>query len=152
MSKLGIQVEITPTVDTSAYGSGDQIGTVFTITPVSDAGGAHLAVLDTVIVTDKASQSAALDILLFDELPTVASADQAACNVSDAEMADKCIGVISLASASYKALSANSVVMAHQLSLSLKPKKDNTLYGLLVSRGTPTYTSASDLTIKFVFE
>lgn len=152
-------ISVTPTVDTAIYASGDHLGTLMTLTGAVDASLIG-AVLQSITVTDKASQSSALDILLFNYTPTIASADNAALNISDSEMATKCIGVVNIPSASYKALSANSVVTVSGINLVCQPSKagvegaytnQTSLYALICSRGTPTYTSTSDLTLKFGF-
>lgn len=142
-------VTITPTVDTSAFASGDQIGTKQTITgPASGSGsGVRLA---KVVIIDKAKQSAALKLFLFDDDPTVTSTENNAADVSDAEVLAKCIGVVSVAAADYSALNVNSIATVTP-DLAVKPKAGtNVLYCLIVSGGTPTY-AASDLAIKFTF-
>lgn len=145
------EVTITPTTDTSAYGSGDQIGSKLTVTGPSSGSGSGCRI-EKVVVVDKASQKSNLKIWLFNDDPTVASADQAAANVSDTELVSKCIGVIAVSgSTDYADLSAASVATVKP-DLVVKPKAGtNTLYALVVSGGTPTYTSASDLTIKLTF-
>lgn len=146
----GQLIEVTPTVDTSAYTSGDHLGSLMTIEGVN-AGGAHLGVLEGVVIVDKAKQSSAINILLFDESPTIASSDNGTVNISDAEMADKSIGHIAIAAADYVALSANSVACKRDLRQHIKPIKDSKIYALMVSGGTPTYGAASDLVLKFIF-
>jgi hypothetical protein len=139
-------VEVSPTLDTSAYTSGDHMGTLMTLTGVGEAGAGCR--LEKVVVVDKAKQSQAMKILLFDASPTITSSDNAAVDISDAEMADKCIGVVSVVTGDYTALNASSVADTTYN----KPIKSPgaTLYALCVSAGTPTY-AADSLVLKFHF-
>ena len=142
-------IVLTPTVDTSAYSSGDQIGTLQTITgPTSGTGSGTR--IEKLVIVDKAKQKAAMKIFLFDASPTVASADNDPADISDAEMASKAIGVISVAASDYADLSANSTATVNP-NLVVKPTAGtNALYALMVSAGTPTY-GASDLVLKLSF-
>jgi hypothetical protein len=145
-------VEVTPTLDTNAFATGDQIGSTYmTITGAAPGKGAG-TILSGLVITDGAAQGVALDLFFFDAAPTVASSENAAANVSAAEMADKCIGHVSIATTDYKALSANTTACLRDLAMSLKPAQGSQdLYCLIVSRGAPTY-GATSLTFKFVFD
>lgn len=142
-------VAVTPTVDTSAYASGDQVGATLTLNGAAPGDGTG-TFLRKLTVVDKAKQKSALTVWLFDEAPTVASADQAAADVSDAELVDKALGCVSVAAADYKDL-ANGSVATVALDLPFKPVGSSSLYALIVSGGTPTYAAASDLVLKFHF-
>jgi hypothetical protein len=148
---FGALIEVTPTVDTSAYGSGDHVGDLQTLSGVNADGG-QACFLRTLVVVDKAKQKAALSVLFFDESQTIASSDNGALDITDAEMVDKCIGYVAVAAADYKDLNANSVATVKDVGLMLKPKKDGKLYAIVLSGGTPTYGSASDLCFKYQFE
>ena len=147
---VGKTVEVTPTLDTSAYATGDHMGTVHTLTGVNNDGG-QMTYLQGLVIVDRAKQKSALDVFFFDASPTVASSDNAAADVSDAEMVDKCIGWVTVAAADYKDLNANSTATVKDINLPLKPAASGTVYVLVVSRGSPTY-GASDLTFKYTFE
>jgi hypothetical protein len=143
-------VEVTPTVSSgAAYTANDQVGGLMTLTgavPASSDG----AVLRQISVVDKGKQSAALNVLLFDAQPTVASSDNAACDVADAELAGKCLGHVAIAAGDYVALSAGSVA-AKQVTVPVKADSSATLYALAMTTGTPTYASTSDLVFRFHF-
>jgi hypothetical protein len=129
------------------------VGGIQTLTGacLNQGGGATLASL---VITDKGKQSAALTVFFFDELPTVVSVDNGTIDISDAEMADKCLGSVSLAAASYVNVSANSVVTGPASSTGLYMKSrdtDGKLYAVVKTTGTPTYASTSDLTFKYSF-
>jgi hypothetical protein len=144
------EVTVAPTVDTSAYGSGDQIGTTLTVTGPSSGEGSGCRV-EKLVVVDKAKQKSALKIWLFNRSTTPASADQAAADVTDANVLANCIGVITIAASDYADL-ANSSVATVNPNLIVKPVAGaNAIYALVVSGGTPTYTAAADLALKFTF-
>lgn len=151
-------VTFAPTCDTSIYASGDQIGsaTAIEIANVTEnSSGGSRALSLTVI--DKARQNAALDVLFFSQSPTVASSDNGALNITDAEMASKCIGIVSVESSDYKDLLNSSVATLRGIDLILQASKSSTadqmtraksVYAMVCSRGAPTYASSSDLQFK----
>lgn len=141
--------------DTSIYASGDQIGTG----PVElqmfkfDQ---KVGILESITVIDKAKQDSALDFLFFGQLPTFAGSQNAAFDVTDAEAALKLLGVATVSASDYKDLASNSVASLKAIGLLLQaettptpPQTYRSLWLGVVARGTPTYVSASDLTIRF---
>jgi hypothetical protein len=144
-------VTMTPTIDTSAYASGDQLGSLVELSnALDDSSGTGTIV--SVAVLDKAAQSSALTLLLFKDKPTVASSDNAALNISDSEMA-KCLGIIPIAGTDYVALSANSIASVRNVNLVISSTKSDlnlngtSLWAILRSGGSPTYGAASDLVL-----
>lgn len=161
-----VSIEVTPTVSaSSAYTAEDQVGGIQTISetitdhlkrtrvvsPAADEN--SVATLLTVTVHDKAKQSAALEIFFFDELPTVASSDNAAISITDAEMAGKCVGVVSIGASDYKNVAASSIAcVGLSQALAMRSKTDNgVLYAVAKTTGTPTYASTTDLVFRYVF-
>lgn len=142
-------VEVTPTISTSQYSAGDQVGTLMTLSGAVP-GERDGAVLRQVTVVDKAKQKAALTVYLFDASPTVASSDNAAADVADAEMADKCLGKLAVAAGDYSDLSANSTATVAP-GVWCKAAAGTALYALAVTSGTPTYGAVSDLVFRFHF-
>jgi len=147
-------IEVTPTIQAAAYAANDQLGELMTLSGgvrFSEASSGSL--LKNLTILDKASQSSTLDVYLFDASPTVASADNAALDISDAEMADKCIGVIKVASGDYTVL-ANSTLATVSVSDTLLKAIDGAtaIFAIMASRGTPTYGSTSDLVLRFGIE
>lgn len=150
---------VTLTVDTSAYAAGDQVGPASTklldlTIPIQG-----VTRLVSVKVIDKSKQKAALDIMFFNSLPTNTTVDNAALDISDTEMVNKFVGLISVATADYKDLANNSVAavvlpngMPMRATTNTASPAGKSLWFTVCSRGTPTYTSASDLTFVFEFE
>jgi hypothetical protein len=143
-------VSVTPTISTSAYTAEDQIGGLQTISnAVRTSGGT--SILYSVTVLDKAKQNSDLDIYLFDSSPTVVSSDNAAIDVSDSEMASKCIGYIRVLGSNYSNLSANSVASERNLGILLDATGSTSLYALAKINNVATYTSTSDLVFRYHF-
>jgi hypothetical protein len=144
-------VEVTPTLDTNAYASGDRLGSVMTISGAVRRTGLEAFLCDVVVV-DKAKQSQSIDILFFKSSPTVASSDNAAIDISDAEMGDKFIGRVSVLTTDYTALANNSEASPAPYNRLLSADEGKTdIYALAVCRsGTPTY-AANSLVFKFKF-
>lgn len=140
-------IVLTPTLDASAYAAGDLMGGVLTLANAMDSSGDTGAVL-SVAVYDKAAQGAAFDILFFNVAPTLVSADNAALNIADADMAAGFIGRVSIAASDYATTAAGKDATVAGLGLLVKsaPGKDD-LYAVLQCQGAPTY-AASSLVIK----
>jgi hypothetical protein len=138
---------VIPTLDTSAYATGDYIAKVECAGFFSGLGRA--AILQSLVIVDQAKQKAALDILFFNADPTVASAVNAAIDITDAEMIAKCIGSLSVVTGDYITdLAASSLATQKNLNLLLDASDTSqSLWLVLVSRGSPTY-AASSLSIK----
>lgn len=149
--RKGTLITATPTLDTNAYATGDRLGSLMTLSLATDATG-DIVVLKSLVIVDAAAQSSAMDVLFFSEAPTIASADNAALDITDAEMAAKFLGRIVVASGDWTALAANSVCARNSVDMMLKSiAGSQALYCLLQSRGSPTY-AASSLTLKFLLE
>lgn len=133
----------TPTVSTTpAYTSGDSIGGLISLTSAVRyaAGGGTIT---SVVISDKAKQSAPIDVIFFTANPgSTTFTDNGALAVNAADLIS-IVGVISVTS--YSAFSANSVGSALGQSLPFVLGSGTTLYAALVARGTPTYASTSDV-------
>lgn len=141
-------VTVTPTLDTSAYAAGDRLGSIMTITAGNN--GSHPVTLMDLKVLDKADQGAAFDIMFFNALPTVASADNAAISITATEM-EKYLGHVSITADLYADFGPTKGAVKSLIGLGLKPaNQDGIVYALCVSRGTPTY-AASSLVLQFYF-
>jgi hypothetical protein len=140
-----------PTISAGAYASGDQLGSLVEITSAVDAPGDTATVL-SVSLHDAAAQSSILQLLFFKDKPVVTSADNAALNISDAEMADKCLGYVGFVAADYVALSASSIGTVRNVNLLLTSRRsqDNpsgtSIWVIARCGGTPTYGATTGLT------
>lgn len=136
----------TPTISSgSAYADGDAVGGKLTFADavLPERG----ATIQSITVVDLDSQDATLKLVLFDQDFT-AETDNAAFDPSDADLAN-CIGWVEIAEADYQAFSDNSVASVNSIGKAFTLDGVGTsLYGQLITTGTPTYASTSSLTIK----
>ena len=143
-----IAVTVTPTVDTSAYASGDLL---FDSAEIANAvrvvGGTCL--LESVTIVDKADQGVAFTLVLANAATDFGAANSAP-DPDDTECATV-IGWVPVATADYVDLGAAKVACIRNIGLLLKATAAATsLYVAGVNgTGTPTYGAASDLVITF---
>lgn len=144
-------VVATPTVDTSAYASGELVGTKLIFSYVTRPQ-APTGYIIGACIADKAAQAVDLELVLFSENPTGTTfTDQSAFDPADADL-PKILPPISFGSGSRYAFSDNSVHCVDTKAipiLTVDPYDENTriVYGALVSRGTPTFATSGDITI-----
>jgi hypothetical protein len=143
-------VSFTPTISTSIYASGDQLGSLVEIPNFVDEPSGFAKIV-SLSICDKAAQSSILQVLFFKDRPTIVSADNAALNISDADMADMCVGHVSVVAADYFALSASSMGCVRNINLVVNSRKGQnnlngtSLWAIVRCGGTPTYASTTDL-------
>lgn len=125
-----------------AYAAKDVIGVLLTFANAARAG-VLSGVLESVTIEDKGQQMAAMDLLLF-SVTLAPAADNAIFAPTDADLAT-CIGAVPILVGDYKDLSTNSV--AHVRPAMPYVLAGTSLFGVLVSRGTPTYTSTGDIVV-----
>lgn len=154
-----VALTYTPVIDTSIYASGDCLGALTEITGAARVAGKGGVIRSVTVVDKTQAQRAAFDILLFSATVTTA-ADQAAFTISDAD-ALKCVAVIPVLAGDYAAVwpgtPTNSIAYKPDLKTAtfsgnlLLPYlcAATSLFVQLIVRGTPTYTAASDLVLRF---
>lgn len=153
------RVRVTPTLDTSAYATGDQVSALQTVNELLSADGMGSR-LSLITILDKAKQKSALDLFFFDRVVTVA-ADNAAADMTDADMIN-CMGVVNILATDYDDTASNSFAtvninfpMKHegsgQVALGTPIIPRHRVYMAIVARGAPTY-AASDLVITLTSE
>lgn len=142
----------TPTLDTSAYASGDLLFDKVEITPVSlDPKG--LGYLRTLFVIDSDNNKQAIDLLFFNEDPGTLGSLNAAVALSDAQAA-KLVAMVSVATGDYVTLTGGSNAVAMKsldILLPMKAKSRSIWMAGVCRSGTPTY-AATGLTIKNIIE
>jgi len=141
-----------PTLDTSAYASGDVLfAPVELVDFVRDTKG--LSVLRTLTVIDLANQKQAIDLLFFSRDPGSIGALNAALDVSTAQMA-YFLGRVTILAADYVTLKSATNAEVTKLLEMLIPTEQlrRSVWVAGVCRsGTPTY-AATSLIFKFVSE
>lgn len=133
----------TPTISNGvAYAAKDAIGGLLTFSNAARTSGGSCRI-DSVQILDKGQQLAAMDLLFFDRSIT-APTDNAVFAPSDGELANA-LGFVALSAGDYADLSTNAVAdvpFGREVVLN-----GTDLFAVLVARGTPTYTSTSDLVV-----
>jgi hypothetical protein len=138
-----VRIVQTPTVSSgSIYAAKDAIGGLLTFALAARTN-VHSSILESVTIVDKGQQMSAMDLVLFNASLT-APTDNAAFDPTDTELLT-CIGVVKVVAGDYFDFNDNSVAVVHpDLPIVVAA---TSLYGVLVSRGTPTYTSTSDIVV-----
>ena len=143
-----LRATASPVVTTgSAYAAGNAVGGLLVFAGLARVAGQGL-VLQTALLRDRSGNAAAYDLFLFDGAPA-APADKAAVALSAADLA-KCIAVVPLAGAALGAAAGMGVIAAGGLGLACRLASGTTLWGILVTRGTPTFAGAADLALDLV--
>lgn len=139
------RLAVTPTVSSGAvYAAKDNVGGIMTFTSAARASGGS-GVVRQVTIADKGQQMAALDLVLFSATVAGTATDNATFAPSDADLANLLAVVQIGGMADYQDYSTNS---AFSRSVELPYVCAATsLFGVLVARGTPTYTSTTDIVV-----
>lgn len=133
---------VVPGVGTGAHSANDTVGQLFEISQLARESGKG-GVIETVALVETTTNSISTELWLFDRVITPA-ADDAAHSISDAHAAS-CVGVVPITA--YYASALNSVGVARGVGLAFQCRSDSSsLFGLLVTRGAPTY-AASGITV-----
>lgn len=141
----------TPTVDTSAYATGDLVGGKLTWTNAlkNITGTGYLV---SVNMMDQSAQAVDFDVVIFREDPTATTfTDQAAFDIADADTS-KVIAIVQLGSTTRFAFADNSVHFIGSLAIPVWATNSNggiagTLYGALVARGAATFAAGTDVKV-----
>ena len=131
--------KVTPTVTAGAYNANDVVGGLLTFD------GLRNGTLQSITICDNAAQAVDYFLVLFKAAPTGIS-NNATFDIADADL-DKIIYQDSLTSASERqAFTDNSYHYLYGLSVPLW-SAGGTVYGFLITTGTPTYAATSDITV-----
>jgi hypothetical protein len=136
--------KVTPTITSgSAYATGNAIGGLLTFPGIANRG---FSAVYSVTIIDKSGQNPACDLILFSQTFTP-TADKSAIAISAADSLN-CLGNVKIATGDWSSMGTPGVALKTQLFFAAVGDVDNNIYGQLICRGTPTFTSTSDITIK----
>lgn len=139
-----VRLSVTPVVSTTpAYTAKDAVGALMTFSSAVRASGGSCTLVAAQLV-DKGQQMKDIELVLFDRTLT-APTDNAIFNPTDAEMAT-CVGTLYFGAGYYADFSTNSVCAIDSIGLPILLNGTD-LFGVLVARGTPTYTATNDLVV-----
>lgn len=140
-------ITFTPVLSLAPYADGDQMGVLMKLADILENSSSDASIVSLAIL-DKAKQNSAFEVLLFDQDPIISSVDNAPLDISDAEMAAKFIGSIFIAAADYSNLVGSSYQTIDAIGMLIQGRQFRDVWAVCKCRGTPTYTSASDLVLK----
>ena len=132
--------KVTPTVTaSSAYSANDVVGGLLTF------GGLRNGTLQAITICDNAAQAVDYLLVLFESQPSVID-DADTFDIQDADL-HKIIYQDSLTSSSNRqAFTDNSYHYLYGLSVPIW-SAGGTVFGFLITPGTPTYAATSDITV-----
>lgn len=141
----------------SAYAANNCVGTIFEIANAALDRSGYLMV-KSILGLSKAKADPALLLVLFSQKPSGTYTDKTAFDPSAADLA--LMTSIVTFGATWKDFATASAtnspdldVLAHPVADALNPGIATSLWGILVvASGTPTFSSASDLTVKISLE
>lgn len=148
-----VKVSFTPTINTSAYAANDALHT-----DGIELAGALKKVpasgkIVGVRVVDLANQKSELHLHFFDAEPSASTVTiNAATDFNDTELKDSHLGFVTVAAGDYESLADNAVASV-ETNLPIKlDAGSRSIYVVVVSGGTPTYTSDADIKIDVFVE
>lgn len=147
----GQMLRCTPTTQPSvtagsAYASGNVVGSLLTFTACARLG-VGSGLLQSLIMTTQSAQTGQFDVLLFRDNPSASTfTDKTALSVNTADL-DKLFGFVTLTAP--ESLGTPSMYQAQQLAMPFQCASGTTLYAVIVTRATPTFSSTSGVNIRF---
>jgi len=139
----GATIAQVPTITDGLYAAGQNVGGLLTFANAARVAGGG-GVIKDVTILDDASQSAILELWLFNQTFTQ-GADQAAWTPVEAQL-ENLVTVISSLDGTYYTGGATGTVCVIEVSRRFDCA-GTSLFGRLVTRGTPTYAAVDDVSI-----
>lgn len=157
-----IRVQVAQTVTaSSAYASGNAVGGLMTIAGAARVSGSLGAagtggILQNVAVDSKSAQTAAMEVWIFDANPSGSTCtDKTGFVLATADF-DKVIGVAAVPTTAannsgWFSGSTGSVGQANNQAMAYDLSSATSLFGCMVTRGTPTFAATTDISLKYNF-
>lgn len=140
----GIRIKATPTMSGATYTAGLLIGTKMVLSGATRIAGS-LSLIESVVLTDKAKQSAVVNIVFFEANPSSSTfSDHVALTVNDVDLLN-IAGTIQIAATDWVNFADNGVASKLGLGFEFQSADSNLYAAILVNSGTPTFASASDM-------
>lgn len=141
----GDNISETPAITAGAYSAGDQVGGMLEFQNAARVANGS-GMLTDVMIVDDAGQEATLELWLFSETATASDAgDNAVAAITEGD-AENLVAIINLTSYFDGGVPH---VAQQELTKRYECTGDQaSLFGILITRGTPTYAATDDLTIK----
>jgi len=153
------RIDVTPTIATSGYVTGDQMGAALTFTSAASASGRGGRVVNAMLTSRTPTALNSLNLHLFEATLTLASSDNAALDLTDANLeAAKYIGTINFQAADYYDTTSNAFCpgthKAGPPSISFVTSGSANLIGVLEVAATPAaqYAGTTDVIVSIEVE
>jgi hypothetical protein len=130
-------ISLTPTLDTNAYAVLDSLGGEQTLTDAARVSGGS-GIIETLVLCDKSQNKANLDIVFFESNPAGTYTNNAAVDVTDADILAIC-GIVEISESDYVEFTDNCAVCLRNLGIAFTASGSANLYALIIARSTPTY-------------
>ena len=141
-------VEVTLTLDTVAYASGDVLADTQEVEDAVRTEGGYGKVVAAVVL-DKDDQAQGLDLVFMRSNESIGT-ENAALDMTDAE-AEVLTGFIEVASGDYIDLTNSQIALVGGLNVPIYASAGTSVYMAAISRGTGTYT-ANGIVVKLFIE
>lgn len=137
--------DLTLSLDTSAYASGDVLAATQELIGAVPTPGGH-ALLHSLVVNDKDDQGQALDLVFLRSNVSIGT-ENAAVSIADND-ADEVLGIVSVAVSDFQDLGGCRIATVPSIGIVLEAASSSTsIYIAAISKGIGTYTAAG-ITIK----
>jgi hypothetical protein len=142
-------VEVTASLDTSAYADGDVLAATQALTEAMRENGGH-GLLHSVAVLDKDDQGVAMDIVILKTNVSIGT-ENSAVSITDSD-AEEILGIVSVGTGDYVDLvaSQHATITGIGLGVVADASADDLYFALITRGGTPTHT-ASGIVLQFTF-
>jgi hypothetical protein len=146
-----IDIQVTPTIDTAVYASGDRLGSVMTFANAALASGRSGTIVSALLFDD-ANQAFDIRLHLFKVSPTLANADNGALEFTDANLASAIpIGVIEFDNDNAHTYVNNRIVQGTWLggpvAIPFVTSGSSSIFGVLEARGAYDAAATDDLVV-----
>jgi hypothetical protein len=143
-----VQITVSPTVTVAAYSSGQCVGGLLTFSGAARSGGPGSSLAQSAVISDVSGQDANIDLIVFNANPTGSTfTDHATCTVANADLA-KIAGTMTITDCHLLGSTAPGMCQAQQQAIPVALGSGNTTaYGVMISRGTPTYTASTNIKV-----
>lgn len=142
-------IEVTCSLDTSAYADGDVLAATQAIAGAMRENGAH-GLLHSITVLDKDDQGVAMDVVILKTNVSLGT-ENSPVSITDSD-AEEILGIVSIQTSDYVDLVNSRVATKTGIGLGVVADTGSTslYFGLITRGGTPTH-SASGIVIQFTF-
>jgi hypothetical protein len=139
-------IRYAPTVQAAMYSAGNCVGGLITFAnALRIANGT--GILESLTLSDTSNQAAAMTFMLFNVNPTGASgfaaSDKSAFTYGNALL--NLIAQVNIGASDYTVINTTAVAIKSGLGIALRGAAGTSLYGVLVTTGTPTWATTSPL-------